>query len=157
MRTPGVSVTVASDATDSGGAPAAARTDLEAVAGKGSGWLTLINLLSRGAQMLMTLVLAAIFTEAQMGLVALVLAVLNIGQVIMSMGVFDVVSHAEDARAAAGTVATLSVGVAALIATVAFLGAAPFAELLGAPDATDLIRVCFVSLPFTAYAAVQIA
>lgn len=131
--------------------------DLEKVAGKGSAWLALINLFSRGAQMGMTIVLAAIFTQQEMGLVALVLAVLNIGQVIMSMGVYDLIAHAPDPRAAAGTVATMSVGVATVFAALCVGGAPVLAQILGAPDAVNLIRAAFLSLPFTAYAGVQLA
>jgi PST family polysaccharide transporter len=125
---------------------------------RGSLWLGLVNLLSKGSQIAVTLALAAFLTENDLGAVALAVAVVNIGQVVQSMGVYDVLSRtARDPAIVAGTVLTMSVGAATVIAAALALAAGPVATILGAPDAAALVRLAAVSLPFTAAGGVQLA
>ncbi|SDG06148.1 polysaccharide transporter, PST family [Lentzea fradiae] len=128
------------------------------VAVRGSLWLFAVNLLSKGGQIAVTLALAVLFTETELGVVALVVSVVNIGQVVQAMGVYDVVSRtARDPLRLAGTVLTLSVGTGAVLAAAVVAAAGPIAAALGTPDATGLLRLAALTLPFTAAGGVQMA
>ncbi|TQM79097.1 PST family polysaccharide transporter [Saccharothrix saharensis] len=123
---------------------------------RGSLWLFLVNLVGKGSQMAVTLVLAAFLTEEGLGLVALAVALVNIGQVIQSMGVYDVVSRTgRDPRRMAGTLLVLSAGTGAVLAAGLVLAADGVAHALDAPSAAPLLRLAAVSLPFSAVAGVQ--
>ncbi|MCS7477269.1 oligosaccharide flippase family protein [Umezawaea endophytica] len=123
---------------------------------RGSLWLGAVNLVSKSSQVVVTLVLAALLTEGELGLVALAVALVNLGQVVQSIGVYDVISRTEhDPRRMAGTVLALSVGVGVLLAVVLALAAGPITALLGAPDAEPLVRLAALSLPFSAAGGVQ--
>ncbi|WNV88541.1 oligosaccharide flippase family protein [Umezawaea sp. Da 62-37] len=123
---------------------------------RGSLWLGAVNLVSKSSQMVVTLVLATLLTQGELGLVALAVAMVNLGQVVQSIGVYDVISRtAHDPRRMAGTVLTTSVGVGALLAVVLAFAATPITALLGAPDAAPLVRLAALSLPFSAAGGVQ--
>ncbi|MGW4115947.1 oligosaccharide flippase family protein [Actinosynnema sp. NPDC004786] len=123
---------------------------------RGSLWLFLVNLISKGSQMAVTLVLAAFLTEADLGLVALAVALVNIGQVVQSMGVYDVVSRTgRDPLRVAGTLLVLSAGAGLALAAALVLAADAVAHALDAPDAAPLLRLAAASLPFSAVAGVQ--
>lgn len=125
---------------------------------RGSLWLFLVNLVSKGSQVVVTLVLAAVLTEEGLGLVALAVALVNIGQVVQSVGVYDVISRTgRDPRAMAGTLLVLSVGTGVVLASALLLAAGPVAAALGTPAAAPLVRLVAVSLPFTAAGGVQLA
>ncbi|EWC59216.1 hypothetical protein UO65_5496 [Actinokineospora spheciospongiae] len=131
---------------------------LGARAMRGSLWLGLTNVLSKGSQAVVTLALAALLTEGELGSVALTVALVNIGQVVQSMGVYDVISRTEgDPKRVAGTVLTLSVGVSAALALALALAAQPIATAVGGPEAASLVRLAAVSLPFSAIGGVQMA
>ena len=79
-----------------------------------------------------TLVLAALLTEGQLGAVALAVALVNLGQVVQSIGVYDVIGRtARDPRRMAGTVLTLRVGAGLVLAVVLVAAAGPLTVLLG--------------------------
>ncbi len=124
---------------------------------RGSLWLFLVNLVGKGGQMAVTLVLAAFLTEEGLGLVALTVSLVNIGQVVQSMGVYDVISRtALDPRRMAGTLLTLSVGTGVALALFLVVVADGLASLLDAPEVAPLIRLAALSLPFTAAGGVQL-
>jgi O-antigen/teichoic acid export membrane protein len=123
---------------------------------RGSLWLGAVNLVSKGGQVVVTLVLAALLTEGELGLVALAVALVNLGQVVQSIGVYDVISRTgHDPRRMAGAVLAMSVGVGALLAVALVLAAGPISALLGAPEAEPLVRLAALSLPFSAAGGVQ--
>lgn len=125
---------------------------------RGTLWLGLVNVVSKGSQVVVTLVLAATLTEGGLGAVALVVAVVNIGQVIQAMGVYDVIGRTtRDPDRLAGTVLTVSVATGVVLAAVLVAAATPVAAMLGAPDAAPLVRLAALSLPFTAAGGVQMA
>ena len=125
---------------------------------RGTLWLGLVNLVSKGSQMVVTLVLAVTLTEGGLGATALAVAVVNIGQVIQAMGVYDVIGRTEgDPDRLAGTVLTLSVTAGVVLAAALALAAEPVATLLGTPEAAPLVRLAALSLPFTAAGGVQMA
>ncbi|GAA1274885.1 oligosaccharide flippase family protein [Saccharothrix xinjiangensis] len=127
------------------------------VAVRGSLWLFLVNVVSKGSQVAVTLVLAAFLTPGALGLVALAVALVNIGQVVQSMGVYDVISRTSgDPRRVAGTLLVLSAGAGAVLALVLVLAADEVAGVLDAPGAAPLVRLAAVSLPFSAVAGVQL-
>ncbi|OXM56120.1 polysaccharide biosynthesis protein [Amycolatopsis thailandensis] len=131
-------------------------SDLGTKAVRGSLWLGMVNLISKSSQMLVTLVLAALLTEGQLGVVALAVSLVNLGQVVQSIGVYDVIGRTErDPRRLAGTVLTLSVGVGLVLALVLAATADPITAVLGVPDAAGLVRLAAVSLPFSAAGGVQ--
>ncbi|MCT2581995.1 oligosaccharide flippase family protein [Actinophytocola gossypii] len=131
---------------------------LGAGAVRGTLWLGLVNLVSKGSQVVVTLTLAAFLTEDGLGAVALAVAVVNIGQVVQAMGVYDVIGRtAGDPDRVAATVLTLSVAAGVALAAVLALAAGPLAALLGSPDAAPLLRLAALSLPFTAAGGVQMA
>ncbi|MGK3208885.1 oligosaccharide flippase family protein [Amycolatopsis sp. MEPSY49] len=124
---------------------------------RGSLWLGAVNLVSKSSQMLVTLVLAALLTEGQLGAVALAVALVNLGQVVQSIGVYDVIGRtAGDPRRMAGTVLTLSVGAGLVLAVVLVAAAGPLTVLLGTPGAAGLVRLAALGLPFSAAGGVQL-
>ncbi|MGY1690875.1 oligosaccharide flippase family protein [Geodermatophilus sp. SYSU D01105] len=131
---------------------------LAGAASRGALWLGLVNLLSKGSQVVVTLALGVFLTAGELGTVTVTVALLNLALVLQSAGVYDVIARTpEDPRRFAGTVATMSLGLGALIALVTVVLAPQIAGLAGAPGATDLLRVAVLSLPFTAQAGVQMA
>ncbi|XVV01118.1 oligosaccharide flippase family protein [Actinosynnema sp. CA-248983] len=124
---------------------------------RGSLWLFLVNLVGKAGQVAVTLVLAAFLTEEGLGLVALTVSLVNIGHVVQSMGVYDVISRtALDPRRVAGTLLTLSVGTGIALALLVNACADVLAHALDAPHAAPLIRLAALSLPFTAAGGVQL-
>lgn len=129
---------------------------LGARAARGSLWLGLVNMLSKGSQVVVTVVLAGFLTEAELGLVTVAVSLVAVGQVVQSMGVYDLVSRTRrDPEVVAGTLMTLSVGLGVLLAVVAIVARNPIAAALGAPAAAPLVMIAAVSLPFTAAGGVQ--
>ncbi|MDF0530675.1 oligosaccharide flippase family protein [Tsukamurella sp. 8F] len=127
-------------------------------AASGALWLGLTNVCSKGMQMVVTVVLAATLTQADLGRVTVAVALVNVSQVIQSMGVFDVLARTDrDPKRMAGTVMSISVAVGALVAFVAVVFSHRVASLLGAPDAAGLVALTALSLPFTAVGGVQMA
>lgn len=128
------------------------------VAVRGSLWLFAVNLVSKSSQIVVTLALALFLAEADLGAVALVVSVVNIGQVVQAMGVYDIVSRtARDPLTTAGTVLTMSVVAGTVLAAVIIAAAHPIAAALGAPDAAGMLRLAALTLPFTAAGGVQMA
>jgi len=125
---------------------------------RGVGWLTLVSVATKGSQLVVTVVLAALFTEADLGVVALTLALVNTAMVVQSMGVTAVISRTEhDAERMAGTVLTMTAAAATLLTVAGVAGAPALAGAVDAPAAAPLIRVVSIGLPFMAIAWVQLA
>ncbi len=127
-------------------------------AARGTAWLGLVNLLSKGSQILVTLALGAYLTRSQLGAVTIAVVLVNLGQTLQTMGVYDVISRTgHEVRAFTGSVATLSVLVAVGASLLLLISGGLLADVIGAPSAAWPIRVAGLSLPFTAYAGVQMA
>lgn len=132
--------------------------DLGSKATAGALWLGLINLASKGSQIVVTAVLASMLTEGELGLVSVAVSLVTVAQVIQMMGVYDVIARtARDPMAVARTVAALSVGVSLAITVVVIAVAPQLASALGARDAAPLIVITAFSLPFSAFGGVQMA
>ncbi|SFQ99583.1 polysaccharide transporter, PST family [Lentzea waywayandensis] len=128
------------------------------VAVRGSLWLFAVNLVSKSSQIVVTLALALFLTEADLGAVALVVSVVNIGQVIQAMGVYDIVSRtALDPQRTAGTVLTMSIAAGVTLTAIIIATADPIADALGTPEAAGMLRLAALTLPFTAAGGVQMA
>lgn len=127
-------------------------------AGTGVLWLGFVNALSKGSQMAVTLTLAAFLSEADLGLVTVAVALVNVAQVVQAMGVYEVIARTErDESTMAGTVLTMSLTVSAVLAAAAAACSSWIAAALGAPAAAPLVAVVAISLPFTAIGGVQMA
>jgi len=127
-------------------------------AGKGLLWLGFVNILSKGSQMVVTLLLAAVLTESDLGLLTVAVAMVNIAQVVQTMGVYEVIARTErDEQVMAGTLLTMSLVVSAALASAGVVGARWIADLVGAPAAAPLVAVVAISLPFTSIGGVQMA
>lgn len=130
--------------------------DLGTHATRGTLWLGLVNLLAKGSQIVLIVVLAAFLTEGELGLVTVAVSLVTVGQVVQSMGVFDLVARTRrDPQLMAGVLMTLSVGTGTVLAVAAVLAAGPIAAALGAPAAEPLVRIAALSLPFSAAGGVQ--
>src|SRR6478735_2179229 len=91
---------------------------------RGSLWLAFINVASKGSQALVAVALAVFLTPSQLGIATIATAILNIGQVVQSLGMYDVIARTQrPVRHFAGTVGTLSVGASAVLVAVIALGA----------------------------------
>lgn len=125
---------------------------------RGAAWLGLVNVLSKGSQVLVTLALARFLRSSQLGEVTIMVTVLNLGQLLQSMGVYDVVARtSRPPQEFAGTVASLSLAVSSVLALLCFTFARDIAATLHSPGAGPLVRAGALGLPFIAYGGVQLA
>jgi len=121
-------------------------------------WLAAANIASKGCQMAVILVLAAFLTESDLGAVTVAIALVNVAQVVQTMGVYEVIGRTErDEKAIAGTVLTMSLGASIVLTVVGLTRAQWIADVLGVPEASSLVAVVAISLPFTAIGGVQMA
>src|SRR4051812_32867280 len=119
-------------------------------------WLGLVNAATRGSQIVVTLALAAIFTESDLGLVALAMSLVNTAMLVQSMGVNWVISLTErDKLFWAGTVLTMSFLPGPFLPLVGFIGSSQIPRALGAPAAAPLIATVAMGLPFMGIAWLQ--
>lgn len=143
----------------SGPAPAGSpRLDrLRSAAVRGTAWLGLANVLAKGIQVVTTLTLAAFLQPADLGLVALVTAVLQIAGMLQSMGLLDVLATTRrDPMLMSGTLATATTVIGTVAAGLGIWQAEALATWLGSPAAAPLLRLVCVALPLTGYFAVQV-
>lgn len=127
-------------------------------AARGTAWLGLVNVLSKGSQIVVTLALGAFLSRADVGAVTVAVVVVNLGMAVQLMGVYDVVSRTdEDPQTFAGTVATLTLGVGVAACLLLELTAGTLAAAVGAPTAAGPLRLAALGLPFLAYSGVQMA
>ena len=121
-------------------------------------WLGLVNTATKSIQLVVTLALAAIFTEGELGVVALAVSLATTAMVVQSMGVNHVVSRTEhDEHVMAGTVLTMSFLPTAVLTVAGLVGSSRIAAALGAPGAAPLIATFAIGLPFMAIAWLQMA
>ena len=130
--------------------------DLATRVARGTLWLALVNVLAKGSQVVLTIVLAGFLTESELGAVTVAVSLVAVGQVVQSMGVYDVVSRTRrDPLRMAGVLMTLSVGTGAVLAAVVVAAAGPIATALGSPQSEPLVMIAALSLPFSAAGGVQ--
>lgn len=124
---------------------------------RGSLWLAFINVASKGSQALVAVALAVFLTPSQLGIATIATAILNIGQVVQSLGIYDVIARTQrPVRHFAGTVGTLCVSASAVLVAVIALGADRVTSWISV-DAAPYVRVLALALPFMAYGGVQFA
>jgi O-antigen/teichoic acid export membrane protein len=132
--------------------------ELGARAARGSLWLGLVNLVSKGSQMAVTFALAAFLSQSELGLITIAVSLVNVAQVIQAMGVYDVIARTDrDEDEMAGTVLTMSVAIATMMGIIGVVAATPIATVLGASEAAPLVMIVSLSLPFSAVGGVQMA
>jgi O-antigen/teichoic acid export membrane protein len=121
-------------------------------------WLGFVNAATKGSQMVVTLALAAIFTESELGLVALAVSLVNTAMIVQSMGVNDVISRTErDEHVMSGTVLTMSLLPTTVLTLIGVLGSSQIARVFDAPAAAPLIATVAIGLPFWAIGWLQVA
>lgn len=124
---------------------------------RGAFWMLAVTVATKGTQGLVTVALAVFLQPDQLGLVSVAVVTIQLAQITQTMGVYDVISRTKRSPLEfSGTVATLSVGTAFALSAVLLVGADWISILLGA-DASSLIRVGSLGLPFIAYGGVQLA
>ena len=127
-------------------------------AARGTAWLGLVNVISKGSQIVVTLALGIYLSRAELGVVTIAVAVLNIAQMIQLLGVYDVLSRTRhDPLQFAGSLATLTLITGTVVAILLAAFAAPLAGWLGAPGAVGAIRAVAATVPFSAYLGIQFA
>jgi O-antigen/teichoic acid export membrane protein len=129
---------------------------LSSQAARGTVWLGLVNVLSKGSQIVVTIALGHFLSRSQVGAVTIAVVLVNLGQTLQSMGVYDVVTRTRhDPLKFAGSVATLSLLTASVATLVLVAFGGVIADAIGAPNAGGPLRVAALGLPFTAYFGVQ--
>jgi O-antigen/teichoic acid export membrane protein len=137
--------------------PQRSNSTLGYAAFRGSLWLAVINVVSKGSQGLVGVALAVFLTPSQLGIATIATTILNIGQVAQSLGVYDVIARTRHpAKHFAGTIATLSVSTAAVLLVIIALSADRVADWVSV-DAARYVRVMALALPFMGYGSVQFA
>lgn len=145
-------------ANRSGDGGFSAADDLTGRARAGTLWLGFVNAATKGSQMVVTVVLATLFTEDELGVVALTLSLVNTAMVVQSLGVNNVIGRTErDENVMAGTVLTISLVPTFVLMLVGVLGSTQIARALDAPGAATLIATVAIGLPFWAVAWFQVA
>jgi len=115
-----------------------------------------VNLIAKGSQVAVTVALATFLSPDELGLATVAVSLVNIGQVIQSMGVYDVVAKTRlEIRVMSGTLLTMSVSIGVVLAAVGVLCADWISAAIGAPDAASVVKVAALSLPFSAAGGVQ--
>ena len=136
----------------------AVEDELSAQARTGVLWLGFVNAATKGSQLVITLALAIIFSENELGLVALAVSLVNTAMIVQSMGANDVISRTErDEHVMAGTVLTMSLLPTIVLTLVGVLGSSQLARAFDAPAAAPLIATVAIGLPFWAIGWLQVA
>ena len=119
------------------------------------GWSTVAQILGRVGSFGVGIVLARLLTKEDFGVYAVALVAINLLIVVNDLGVIAaVIRWPGDVRRAAGTAATLSMVFSACVFALAFVVAPAFASAMGAPDATNLVRVVAIAVLVDGWSAV---
>lgn len=119
------------------------------------GWSTLAQVLGRVGSFAVGIVLARLLTQEDFGVYAVALVAINLLIVVNDLGVIAAVIRWQgDVRQAAGTAATLSLAFSAAIFGAVLLAAPAFADAMGSPQATNLVRVIAVAILVDGWSAV---
>jgi O-antigen/teichoic acid export membrane protein len=141
-----------------GGGRRAPTDELSDRARTGVLWLGFVNAATKGSQMVVTLALATIFTESELGLVALTVSLVNTAMIVQSMGVNNVITRTErDEQVMSGTVLTMSLLPTTVLTVVGVVGSSQIARAFDAPAAAPLIATVAIGLPFWAIGWFQVA
>lgn len=121
-------------------------------------WFGFVNAATKGSQMVVTLALATIFTESELGVVALTVSLVNTAMIVQSMGVNNVITRTDrDPGVMSGTVLTMSLLPTTVLTLVGVIGSSHIARAFDAPAAAPLIATVAISLPFWAIGWFQVA
>ncbi|HTI78509.1 MAG TPA: oligosaccharide flippase family protein [Mycobacterium sp.] len=121
-------------------------------------WFGFVNAATKASQMVVTLALAIIFTQSELGLVALTVSLVNTAMIVQSMGVNNVITRTErDENVMAGTVLTMALLPTVVLTLVGVIGSSQIARAFDAPAAAPLIATVAIGLPFWAVGWFQVA
>ena len=119
------------------------------------GWSTMAQILGRVFNLGIGLVLARLLTKEDFGVYAVALVAINLLIVVNDLGIISAIIRWQgDVRKVAGTAATVSLVFSGFVFTAAFLGAPAFAEAMGSPEATNLVRVIAIAILVDGWSAV---
>jgi O-antigen/teichoic acid export membrane protein len=119
------------------------------------GWSTLAQILGRVFNLGVGLVLARLLTKEDFGVYAVALVAINLLIVVNDLGIISAIIRWQgDVRKVAGTAATVSLVFSAFVFAAAFAAAPAFAEAMGSPEATNMVRVIAVAILVDGWSAV---
>lgn len=119
------------------------------------GWSTLAQILGRVFNLGVGLVLARLLTKEDFGVYAVALVAINLLIVVNDLGIISAIIRWQgDVRKVAGTAATVSLVFSVLAFAAAVAGAPAFAEAMGSPEATNLVRVIAIAILVDGWSAV---
>lgn len=117
---------------------------------RGAAWAVASNLVMRFASIAVTALLARLLSPSDFGVFAIALAVFLVVASLAELGMGSAVARcAEEPEDIAPTVASISIGVSAVLSLVMFVGAGMLASWLGQPAAAEPIRVLSICLVLT--------
>lgn len=138
--------------------PSSATDELSDRARTGALWFGFVNAATKASQMVVTLALATIFTESELGVVALTVSLVNTAVIVQSMGVNNVITRTErDENVMAGTVLTMALVPTVILTLVGVICSSQIARAFDAPAAAPLIATVAIGLPFWAVGWFQVA
>lgn len=118
-------------------------------------WSMANTIVTRAAQLGLGIVLAHLLAPREFGVYAVALVVINITMSISELGAsVALVRYEGDPADIAPTVTTIAYASSGVLATVSFIGAPYFADAMGAPDATGVVRLLSVALLTSGLSAV---
>ncbi|RYB94897.1 lipopolysaccharide biosynthesis protein [Nocardioides oleivorans] len=133
----------------------AAEQDLRRDIGRGVVWAAAGNIVMRVAGILVTAVVARIFSPDEFGVFAIALAVFVVVTSLAELGMASAVARSVmEPDEIAGTVSSISILVSFTLATLMAVFAGPLASLLGMPAAAGPLRVMSICLALTGLFAV---
>ncbi|MDQ1397625.1 MAG: hypothetical protein QOG64_2884, partial [Acidimicrobiaceae bacterium] len=138
--------------------PTDGRADLATRAARGTLWLALGAVVSKGVQTIVLVVVARILAPRDLGVLAIAALVVNTLQVLNDLGVTDALTFRKDRiEEAARTALTIMLGVGTVATVLAWLTAPWLARYFRAPDAVAVIRGFAVVLIMDSAATVPLA
>ena len=121
-------------------------------------WSFANTILMRLAQLVLGIVLAHLLAPRQFGVFAVALVVINITLSVSELGAsVALVRYEGKPRDIAPTVTTIALGTSGALALLCMIGAPYFASLMGAPEATGVVRLLSVALLTSGFSAVPSA
>jgi O-antigen/teichoic acid export membrane protein len=121
--------------------------DLHRKVSSGLRWSFLNSIVARIGSVAFGIVMARLLVPEDFGVYAVALLVVNVLLGLNDLGLLlAVVRWPGELRVAAGTALTLATGSSLLLYGLVFVGAAPYAEFMGAPEATPLLRVLALTI-----------
>jgi O-antigen/teichoic acid export membrane protein len=138
--------------------PGEAAGVLERSLRKGLRWSLVNTLIGRLGSFLTGIVIARIVAPDDFGVYAVALVALNLLLSMNELGVsVALVRHPGSVAALAPTVTTVAIGMSTVLFAASWFAAAPFADAMGVPEATGVVRLMSAAVLIDGLAAVPVA